>query len=216
MREVDLYEPIIHLFKGTDVYPEVVVGRLRSDIVVRDNELITVIEMKTNLSLALIEQAYHWVGRCDQVYVDIPQPKRKINQFAVRLLTDKGIGVITVSRGTARILRQAQQYPKQYVTPWDKYLKEFYKENEAGGTCGTYMTPYKNMIRHVKEYLEMSEEPQSIREIVEWVDGEHGGIVSEHYADPHGSLRTALTEFETKWCRRQVLGGRVFFSKKVE
>lgn len=211
MKETDLYEPVAGLFSG-DIYPEVVVFHHRPDIVIRNRGTITVVEMKTSLSLALIEQAYNWVNKCDNIYVAVPHPK-KVNDFAVRLLADKGIGVILVRGDRAHIYKNATQQERNTLR-WDNYLHEFYKQNESGGTNGEYMTSYKYVIQCVREYLESCDQSQSIKDIVDGVDCAYDNIVSRHYREPQGSLRKALTEYETSWCRRSTRGGRVCFSTK--
>lgn len=212
MKESDLYEPVVELFHGGNVYPEVVVGRKRPDIVVKQGSDIVVIELKTSLSLALIEQAYHWVGKCDLVYVAIPAPRR-FNKFAVRLLTDKGIGVIVVQGSKAYVHRTATKQTNKIIK-WERYLHEFYKQNESGGTNGEYITPYKFMIQCIREYMQGLDNEITLQELIKQVDERYDQVISKHYGSPESSLRKALTEYEREWCDRTKLRGRVYFSLK--
>lgn len=212
MKETDLYEPVITLFPSGDIYPEVVVYSHRPDIVVHEDKGITVVEMKTTMSLALLEQAYNWVNRADYVYVAIPQPK-KLNDFAIRLLTSKGIGVIVVQGKHAMKYKPAVKQERNTVR-WKDHLHECYKLNVSGGTNGTYMTPYKFMIQCVKEHLETCKKSQTIKEIIKDVDAGYDKVVSNHYRNPSSSLRKALGEYETEWCRKGTRGKTLCFSAK--
>lgn len=214
MKETDLYEPVISLFPEGDIYPEVVVYIHRPDIVIHEDKGISVVEMKTSLSLALIEQAYNWVNRADYVYVAIPQAKRKLNDFAIRLLSSKGIGVIVVQGKHAMIYKTALKQSTNTVR-WKDHLHECYKLNVSGGTNGTYMTPYKFMIQCVKEYLEKHKKSMTIKEIIKEVDKEYDNVVTEHYRNPNSSLRKALTEYETEWCVKGTRGKSLCFRSNV-
>lgn len=208
-KETDLYQPVRKLFPVSEAYPEVVMRRGRPDVVFKDTDVITVVELKTSLSLALIEQAYNWVNTCDYIYVAVPRP-RKVNKFAVRLLSDKGIGLILVGSQGARFHTKASKQERKTI-PWTKYLHEFYKLNESGGTAGGYMTGYKYTIQCVKALMKTQSRPLTVKEIVEKVDGQYEGVASKHYKNPHSSLRSALTEYESEWCDRTLEGGRVKF-----
>lgn len=216
LKETDLYEPVTKLFPSGNIYPEVVVYSHRPDIVVEEelgeHKTITIVELKTSLSLALIEQAYHWINKGDYIYVAIPRPK-KVNSFAVRLLSSKGIGVIVVDKWGAQIYKKAIKQDRCSIK-WDNMLHEFYKLNECGGTDGEYMTSYKFTIQCVREYLSTQKKSQTIKDIVKGVDKLYDGVVSSHYRNPESSLRKALTEYETEWCKRSKVGGRIHFSTK--
>lgn len=80
---------------GWDVFPEVVYGPGRADIVATQGRLIWVIETKLTLSLALIEQAWKWTGRAHFVSVAVPLgPKYRGRHVAERFCKLHGIGII--------------------------------------------------------------------------------------------------------------------------
>ena len=210
MKESDLYLPVTELFPDGEIFPEVIVGDCRPDITIRQGNIITIVELKTSLSLALIEQAYGWVGCCNKVYVGIPKPK-KVNNFAIQLLRQKGIGVILVKNGRAEVYTLASHADKCRLD-WSKLLHDFYKENEAGGICGEYVTPYKHMINCVEDYLTTYQKPITARNLVEVLDKKYNRIASEHYANPVSSLYKALSEYESSWCEKQIIDGKAYFT----
>lgn len=73
MKETDLFQPVREWLeeRGFEVYSEVQpgYGGPRADIVGSCKPIVAVVELKTHLSLALMDQAVSWLGRAHYVYV---------------------------------------------------------------------------------------------------------------------------------------------------
>jgi hypothetical protein len=197
MKEIELYPAIHELFDtpSTEIFTEVPAFRRRPDIVLRQGNIITTIEMKTSLSIQLIEQAIYWIGKAHIVYIAVPARKRgEINVSTQKHLMDKGIGIILVNpdKNTAWIHTKAKPSTTRY--DWSSKLLDIYKGSDyAGGSAGAYMTPYKHMMNLVKKYI-FNNPKVSADDIIKNVKE-----VGEHYRHPHSSLTKALTEYE-HWC----------------
>jgi len=80
-----------------DIYQEVeFLGRVADIVLLRDN-LVWVVECKTSLSLALMEQANSWIGYANYTSILIPRARRRANRghfFGRQVLKDLGIGVL--------------------------------------------------------------------------------------------------------------------------
>lgn len=98
IREVDVAKPMVEYLKaiGYGVYQEVEIASGRADIIAVRGDILWIIEVKTSLSLALIEQAYNRVRVATAHYVSVAIPNSKLNSFAISLLKEKGIGVFVV------------------------------------------------------------------------------------------------------------------------
>jgi len=213
IKETDLFDPIKQYFesRGFEVYSEVLAGQgtRRADVVIRHGSVVSVIEMKTTLSLDLLEQANRWISRAHYVYIAIPMPKnRRINEYARKCLSRDGIGVLLVDcRQNDFYYDNGDEYmiwtdlkPKihrKIVNHWDKYLTEAHKTSIPGGSKGGgYITPYKTTIDGVKRCLKNHPEGIELNQLIL--------MVQTHYANPKNGLYQALTSFESDWCETYV------------
>ena len=98
IKESDLFPAVKEWLeeRGYEVYSEVECGTRRADVVGKCGNLITVVEMKTTLSLDLIEQAFRWKRLANYVYVAIPKPQKGVHWFAARMLRREGIGILFI------------------------------------------------------------------------------------------------------------------------
>jgi hypothetical protein len=102
MLETELASKIIDWLKNQhwEVYQEVEpkgLNRGIADIVAVSGPITWIVEVKTSMSLALLEQAYTWKGYANFISVAIPTAKRwsKGRAVAEAFLRNEGIGLIT-------------------------------------------------------------------------------------------------------------------------
>lgn len=224
LKETDMFLPIKNYFleKDCEVFSEVLSehSSRRADVVVRQDKIITVIEMKTTLSMDLLEQANRWLYKANYVYIAIPHPKDgHINEYARKCLRRDGIGILTVDFRYAKYYMSSIEEmgilvpvteisnPKLFrrvKTNWDKCLTEEHKNTLIGGSKGGgYITPYSTTISAVKRCLKYHPEGVSLNDIVQ--------KVQTHYCNPKQGLFKALTVFEDDWCDTYTVGRTRYF-----
>lgn len=214
-------------------------GGPRPDIVVRNGSVITVVEMKTSLSMKLLEQAFQWRYKANYVYIAIPKPKTSINGFVLKILNDYGIGLLTIDVSENKFIKEHQEEldgdlswyvdndftccakffrvggDKQYMYfRWKDVLQDMYRyENNCNGgnRGGGYNTPYKCMIDDVKRFIKYrrNNEWTLLKDILDNVES-----VLSHYSSPKSSLYSALTTIEFKDIESKVINGKIHFRVK--
>lgn len=228
MKETDLFEPVKRLLEesGYTVYSEVEGPGGRADVVGVHGAELVVVEMKTSLSLDLMEQGWHWANYAHRVYVAIHRPKRR-HDFAERVLRKFGLGLIEVNfvepKLLAMVRRTEPNYPAAeakvggwFTRPqWNrnispdlrKALREEQRQGPPGGTKGGgYVTDYKltmERVRHWLEYRTGKGEWATVSDILKEVE--------THYLTPKQSLAQALVTWEADWCEVKVEGGKRYF-----
>jgi hypothetical protein len=159
MQETDLFAYLRDYFEANPynvIYTEVVgVGCGRPDIVVLNNNIVTVVEMKTTLSMKLIEQAFNWRYVANYVYIAIPRGRKPIATFVNRLLREYGIGILQIDvrdSSTLQWYTENNEKLNDFVTEslkpklfrnktkinWKSKLKDMFKyeNNVSGGNVG--------------------------------------------------------------------------------
>ena len=148
--ETTLGPPVIAYLQAADwtVYQEVLRRGSRADLVATKGPLVWVLELKTSLSLALIEQCEAWVGKAS--YVSAVVPCGCGGSFTDKILRGFGIGLLRVRSDWL----PAQVEPCGFVQPrlcrrpgiageWAKHLYEEQKTFcEAGSQSGAW-SPWK-------------------------------------------------------------------------
>jgi hypothetical protein len=233
MKESDLFIYLKDYF-SVNPYNEIFTEVLgleggRPDIVIRtDKKIITIVEMKTSLSMELLEQSVNWRYKANYVYIAIPERKNKrINRFALKILKDNGIGILLIkvpSKAESNIDEGDLEYrdcvtemmkpklfrPKKDVIGWNNILKHIYKyeNNIAGGSKGKgYNTPYKAMIIDVKRYIYRNKNKfVQINELIEKLDS-----IKSHYSNPKASLYNALSSIEDEQFEMSVVNKKILF-----
>jgi hypothetical protein len=215
MQEQELFDPVKKWLeeRGYEVYAEVELPYGRADVVATHGAVKCVVEMKTSLTMELIDQAYRWLHLAHYVYIAVPRRKKPIPLIVRNLLREKRIGILTVC---PRYYGVNHQMPARFNRPtlkgvkwfnWDNYLYEEQKTWVKGGTNnGGHVTPYKLTIKKIQEYLYRRRDWKSIREILEHCE--------THYAHPKPSLTKALLDFENDWCEAKKENGMWFFRHK--
>jgi hypothetical protein len=215
MKESDLYHPIKRLLEGlgytvyAEVEPRGAYHAGRADVVGYNKPAVAIVEMKTSLSIELVEQAYRWLPYSHYIYIAIPQRKKGVPYFMRKILRDFGVGVIEVSPfGTAYISLEARFNRPRIRINWDKeLLPEHQTWVEGGSSSGGHVTPYKLTMNRVRALL--SRNPHrwfSIKEILDHCE--------THYANPKNSLSKALRDFEHDWCETKKEKGKLYFKLK--
>src|SRR3990167_6383616 len=97
LTEVQLAKPIIAYLeeRGWDVYQEVFIYGKVADIVATFGKLTWIVEVKTSLSLKLLEQIYGWRGKFNFLSIAIPASS-SYGDFTRDLLIRNKIGVLSV------------------------------------------------------------------------------------------------------------------------
>ena len=219
MKESDLYAPTKEWLEkhNYDVYPEIQVfdyGAV-ADVVatrrVNGKPEVVIIELKTSLSVALMEQCWAWRNYAHKIYACVPALKRYTNSRpGIRYLNRDGTGLLEVQRGTFRgtqhhVLEQLS--PKVYAKPylkWIEKLTDLHKEWVDGGSVGSqHLTPYKITMLGVKEYVEAHPEKWiPMKEIIEQCPHHYRG------QNPMYSMVQSIREFED-WAEIRVVEGNL-------
>lgn len=226
MKEADLYPPVKSWLEdsGYEVYSEVKLkhaGMKRADIVARLSPATTIVELKTTLSIDLVEQAFFWKRFAHYIYIAIPKRKKPLPTFIEKLLRDNKIGVLEVDLKRLK-LNPVVKIPAKYNRPifkkydWDDQLLPEHQTWVPGGSAGGgYVTTYRLTMQDVKTYLKRQRrfDKQNdgwlmIKDILDHCE--------THYRNPKSSLSKALRTFEHEWCECKKEKGRLWFRYKGE
>lgn len=139
---------------GWEVYQEVSAGA-RADIVATRGLAMHVIEVKTSLSMALLEQAVAWRHHAHMTSVAIPERKRGSRDgFAVAALF--GLGILEVGPlGRVREIRRADfSRPKE-----PEFLRRRLNEAQktyapAGNARGRFWSPFQQTCEDLRRFVE--------------------------------------------------------------
>jgi hypothetical protein len=217
IKESDLFEPVKNWLEdiGYEVFAEVQAWSGRADIIGRRRPAIAAVELKTSLTMELVEQAVKWRHFCHYIYIAIPRRTKPVPKFINKILSENRIGILEVSRtGSVHTIQQARfNRPYQDVRNsrfnWDTILKEEHKTWLEGGSAGGgYVTGYKLMMNRIAAYLRRQKDWVTIDEILEHCE--------TYYASPKSSLSQALRNFEYEWCELQVINRRLHVRVKPD
>ena len=169
------------------VYQEVTSrGGPRADIVATRGVVLWVIETKLGLSLAVLGQALHWLGRANMVSVATEStPRGSALDAARRFLEVTGIGRLHV--GTESV---HEYYPARLIRRSGGDLRAALRDEHrtfapAGNAAGSYWSPFQATCKALRE--KATREPgQTMREVI--------ATIQHHYASP-ASARGALTRW---------------------
>jgi hypothetical protein len=224
-----------------EVHEEVACGSRVADIVALRRlqghrcPLIRRIEVKTSLTVDLVEQAYHAVRSCTSHTVEVAFPHNGRGYlsggqgFLSTLLHREGVGILRVRMddtqaqwngrvevgSPARFGRVVEQpeHLRTHRMQWLKQLQHtssFCDRHEnlvpAGTNRGGHWTPYKGTIHSVREVLKRRGEA-TIAELITDMDRHH----YRTDALAKRSLPSALEQWESDWCESFVRRGRRYF-----
>jgi hypothetical protein len=202
LKETDLFPPVKNWLeeRGFEVYSEVQPASYdkRADVVGVHESIVAVVEMKTHLSLALMDQAVSWLGRAHYVYVAVPvQSGKGVGEYAERVARREGIGLLEIKRPCLDYVR-CHIKPKFYrriSVNWQDILLPEHQEIAGGHSGGGYITQYRMMMRrveHVLKYAGFAQQGATIEELLEHCE--------TYYAQPKPTLAAALRNNECGWC----------------
>jgi hypothetical protein len=162
MRETVLAAAVVAWLQSQnhDVYQEVRLhlGGRRADIVVRipteKTAIFWVVECKTSLSLALLDQAIKWTGQAHLVSIATPFCRQAFeSRTANHVIAHFGVGRIDMKDGAVRQLTPARLH-RMKAPEWDAVLNERHKtELPAGSPGGGYWTPYRQTCERIAAWV---------------------------------------------------------------
>lgn len=197
------------------VYQEVQFGQGGNvaDIVAIQGQVMWAIECKTTMTLAVMEQAHHWLMHYRSIAVPAVR-NRDGRGFSYQIAKDYlKIGVLEVDdtgyveeRVNAPFQRCNNDWLKRRYLPWIcEEQKTFAK---AGSNNKDQYTPYKRTIISVREYIQKN--PYcTIKQILDNVETHYSGTF------PKASLRQALVNWEQSWCGMDTNGKETKYFFKV-
>lgn len=166
MRETEVAAPVVPWLEGQgwDVYQEVcfgnvadIVGRLETS---RGKPLIWVIEVKTSLSLSLLDQAIAWTPWAQFVSIAVPRRRRNTGGGrAVRHILNRfKIGLLEIDIASSHVserLRPGMRRIRNVDSArWNEILVEEQKTAYAAGSRGGYWTPFKGTCRDLVAFVQ--------------------------------------------------------------
>lgn len=171
---------------GWDCYPEAQLfsGDRRADIAAVMGNRLWIIEVKTNATLALLDQAYGWLGFAHFVSVATPtwMGRKAFSQF----LHQNGIGHIGVCAADRTVaVHESPRFNRRPIMAKNfiEALHPDMKRYAPGGTAVSgYSSPWKRTMQMAVDHI--SANPgATMREIVEGID---------HHYSADATARSAL------------------------
>jgi len=154
LTEVQLAKPIIAYLeeRGWDVYQEVLIYGKIADIVATFGKLTWIVEVKTSLSLKLLEQIYAWRGRAN--FLSIAIPTTVGDGFVKNLLMNNRIGILTVRH--SEVFENIHPQLNRRVINIQKFIRPEHKTWAEAGSQHGYYTPFQqtkgNIEYRIKQY----------------------------------------------------------------
>jgi len=146
LSEEDIALRFIEHFCDFDVYPEVPTSNGICDIVVKDQHIISSIEVKKNFNFEVLEQAIRNKTIAHYSFIAVPSFKKM--SFKKQLCKDYGVGLYVLEGNYISLLVEAQ-FNRTASTP---KLEEWMKRSTPGTKNDRY-TPFKIMIEGIETRL---------------------------------------------------------------
>lgn len=198
-----------------EIYQEVRLGGIGApivDIVGKQGILVHSIELKRTLGLSVLQQAHRNLNYFHYSSIAVPRPSRsgpprRERQFAKQLCRDYGIGLLVVfmewdsieQEIPPRLHRKNHPFIKKYALD---LLTENHRVNSGYADAGTkgegYFTPYKEMIRVVKKYIEDHPGCEINQVMVHLSEEFRQNRIS--YIPRKATLMANLHRIEHRWC----------------
>jgi hypothetical protein len=178
MKEIELGQRVSAWLAQQDfmIYPEVQVHSYSSiaDIVGRRGRLLVEVELKTKLSVRVIEQAERWRQYAHMVYIAVPTTGR--TRFIQRMVAMLGIGII-VSNTTDETEELSKPTFNRRVGMelWRALDNANPMYAEAGNSTGRRWTPFQATCAQVRKHA-LTSPGISLKELVD--------NVKTHYSSP--------------------------------
>ena len=154
MKETEVAKHIVDYLSGFDLYFEVPFGDV--DIVMKQDNIFTAIEVKVRLNFKVVEQAYMNVRNYNYSYIAVPNGKDR--SFAYQICEHYGIGVLEVYFHNGKFSSVTEKIkPKFNRKSLTKYihLNDEMKKSIPGasGSDGTTRTAFKITLENIEEYV---------------------------------------------------------------
>lgn len=216
MKEIDLAKPVVNwlIDQHWDVYQEVTSAGGIADIMAVRAGKLWIIECKTSLTFAVLEQASHW--RAHYRSIAVPWSDSRGRDVAYDIAHDYlKLGVLTVKAKnnyvnqlkTPPLMREYHRYAKRIM---GELCDELKTRCPAGSISGDRFTPYRRTMEAVRDYI-YHHPGCTINEIIK-------GIDRYHYANDKsamGSIKAALENWESSWCEVKIVDGKPAYFEKV-
>lgn len=209
MKESDLFFPVKRLLEEKmfcEVHGEV----STLDVVGIGKGYEIIVELKTSMSLQLLDQITDRVGMADYIFVAIPRRKRPISRSANSYLRGIGVGIILVDliNKHAEIIRWGKKYNPQRKLK--RYVNKTTKNSIGGVTSHQMNSPYKITIENIQTFLRRKSSNDgwaSVDEILEHTE--------THYSNPKPSVMATLQkEWNSNWIETKKIGRKRYFRFK--
>lgn len=184
--EQDLAAPLVPWLQDMDwdVHQEVAIqtGGRRADIVAKRGQILWVIEVKRTAGLALLDQAYKWLGFAHYVSVAAPRFRSAAFECCCR---DKGIGMLGL--GLTEVSERLA--PRLSRSVLHHYLDSALCDETrtwaaAGNALSEYYSPFRRTVRRIYDVLEAAP-GLTMKELVARVDHHYSSVTSARGALRH-------------------------------
>lgn len=164
MREVDLAKHVIAWLEadGAEVWQEVQAGE-RADIVALRGPLLSVVEVKCQTSFYLLAQGVRWLGKAHHVWIATPMRRFKFKEQEVIESSCQHYGVGWLAFYDFEIGHYSNKYPIKCYPSFNRRadasriknrLCDEQKSFAPAGSNGKYWTPFKAVVRDVKNFVD--------------------------------------------------------------
>lgn len=225
-KESDLFEPVKKWLEEAEyeVFSEVQPrsGGKRADVVGKNGKCICIVELKTSLTLDLMDQAYNWLKHAHYVYIAIPKRSKRINKLVFDWLHQHRIGLLEVDGKYVYEDKGARfNRPTSKKLNWEEILVDEHKTWLKGGSSGGgFVTEYKLTMKRVEDYLSKSRHGYTYG--IKDTKPKDGWVTisqildhcETHYRSPKPSLSNALQDIRIDWCETKKEKGRLWFRYK--
>ena len=197
LTEVQLAKPIIAYLeeRGWDVYQEVLIYGKVADIVATFGKLTWIVEVKTSLSLKLLEQIYNWRGKANFLSIAIPLNSYPGGDcFVEDILVKNKIGMLTVDKYQEDIFEYIHPQLNRRVINIHKFIRPEHKTWAEAGSQHGYYTPFQRTKQNI-EY-EIKKHPNGIlfKDFIK---------LTEHHYSSEATARSCLQ----KWIEDGIIKG---------
>ena len=214
MRERDLFLPVKKYLVNTLGCHEVHGEVIDIDVIGVGRGYKVAVELKTSMSLKLLDQVRSRVRDrlTDYVYVAVPTKSRPMAASAHDYLVSLGVGILEVnSHGNIKVIAVAKR--QRHIEPRiDRYLNDATKQSVGGVTSSEMDSPYKQTIEAIQQYMRRANGSKgdgwlSVAEIL--------AHVKTHYATPKQSVVATLrASWNASWCETKKVGRTPYFRHK--
>lgn len=223
MKEHELFNPI-KSFLIEDMGCEEVFGEvLDCDVLGLNGSVNIIVELKTNLTFKLVDQAIERLRHGHYVYIAVPKRKTHIPRLVTKILKQHKIGLLYVNNGFVEISSKAKfnRLPVERVKrdgqkDIRQYIKPYHREQMGGKKSGEVITDYSLMVDDIKRYLKMERMYTTNND--GWVTIDDILTHCEKrimYNNPKPALSATLRkEWNHSWCEVKKVGRTPYFRYK--